>query len=311
MFFAFVVTIGAAHNSEAANNCSFATSGSVMALQSDCTTDATILVPDGMILDGGGFTLTAVDPAGGHFVGGVVKNGGSSASVANLTITTLNLANVCDGGDQRLRGILFQGASGVIAGNTVVNLNQGASGCQEGNAIEIRNFGDNPNTSVVEVAQNTLLSWQKTGVVANGNVNAYIHHNHIGGSATQANLAANSLQIGFGGKGLIEHNQVAGNSWCCADSAATAVLLFQSTSGTVVRQNNIMEGNADVGIYIDANGADVENNRVSETGADGFYDVGIGNYGTNRVYNNKVRGYLIVEDGNPTTKTKSIPSPQD
>lgn len=294
---------------EAVTNCVFQVSGSVATLQGDCSTDATIFVSDGMTLNGAGYTITAVDPAGGHFLGAVIKNGGATAAVINLTVTTLNLANVCDGGDQRLRGIMFQGASGLIAGNIVVNLNQGASGCQEGNAVEVRNFGDNPDTSAVEIAHNTLSSWQKTGIVANGDVNVNIHHNQIGASATQANLAANSVQFGFGATGLAEHNSIAGNSWCCDDAAATAVLLYQSAPGTIVRQNNIMEGNADVGIYVEGDGAIIENNRVYETGPDGFYDIGIGNYGMNRVYNNKVRGYQQAEDGNPTTKTKAIPSP--
>lgn len=39
----------------------------------------------------------------------------------------------------RLRGILFDGAAGSITHNTVTNINQGASGCQEGNGIEVRN----------------------------------------------------------------------------------------------------------------------------------------------------------------------------
>ena len=105
-------------------------------LDADCTTDATILVPDGVTLDGQGNAITAVDPVTGHFVGGVVANGGSGAHVTNLTVDTDGLANVCDAGADCLRGIIFEGASGSITRNTVQNINQGASGCQEGNAIE-------------------------------------------------------------------------------------------------------------------------------------------------------------------------------
>jgi hypothetical protein len=96
-------------------------------LLGDCTTDATLTVPDGFTLDGNGFTITAVDPPGGHFVGAVVKNAGATAHVVDLTVTTLNLANVCDAVDDRLRGIMFQGASGSIRGNTVVNLGTSAT----------------------------------------------------------------------------------------------------------------------------------------------------------------------------------------
>jgi hypothetical protein len=297
---------------EAANTCAFATVGTTMTLLGDCSTDATLSVPDGFTLDGNGFTITAVDPPGGHFVGAVIRNAGPTAHVVDLTVTTLNLANVCDGGDDRLRGIMFQGASGSIRGNTVVNLNQGASGCQEGNAIEVRNFGDLAGTATVEITGNAVSSFQKTGILTNGDVDAAIHHNTVNGSATQANLAANGIQVGFGAKASVMHNSVAGNSWAGPDAAATAILLYQFAAGTAVRQNNLMDGNADVGIYIAGDGALVDNNRVFESGPDGFYDIGIGDYGIgNAVTNNKVRGYGLAYDGVTTGNNKAIPSPHD
>lgn len=193
-----------------------------------------------------------------------------------------------------------------------MNINQGASGCQEGNAIEVRNApfdGTHPATKVVEVSHNQLSNWQKTGIVANGDVDVTITHNTVSGSATQANLAANGIQIGFGGKGSVKHNLVDGNSWCCVDAAATAILLFDAESGTEVSQNNVMGGNADVGIYVFADGVTVDNNRVFETGSDGFYDIGIGDYGLgNAVTNNKVRGFALPYDGVTDGKNKVIPS---
>src|SRR3712207_8069880 len=47
----------------------------------DCMTDTSIVIPNGYTLDGGGHTITAVDPVGGHFVGGVIQNGGATANV--------------------------------------------------------------------------------------------------------------------------------------------------------------------------------------------------------------------------------------
>lgn len=311
-----LVLAAAAVRADAATTCTFTTAGTIMVLEADCTTDETIAIPDGFTLDGNGNTITATDPPGGHFLGAVVRNAGASASVYNLTITTLALANVCDPAtpDTRLRGILFDGASGVISGNTVTNINQGASGCQEGNAIEVRNApfdGTHPNTMFVEISHNLVSAWQKTGIVANGDVQVTIAHNAIGPSATQANLAANSIQLGFGATGLVEHNHIAGNSWCCTNFAATAVLLFES-DGAVVRWNNIMEGNADVGIYVFGDGVTVNNNRVFEAGEDGLYDIGIGNYGLdNEVTNNKVRGFATAYDGVVGGNNKTIPRPHD
>jgi len=293
----------------AATTCVFDVVGTTMTLTNDCTTDETIFVPDGVTLDGAGYTITAVDPAGNHFRGAVVENGGATAYVVNLTVTASALANVCDGGDDRLRGIMFEGASGTIAHNTVVGVTQAGSGCQEGNSIEVRNApfdGTHPNTQVVEIAHNDIDDYMKTGIVANGDVDVLIHHNTLGASANQANLAANGVQYGFGGTGSLTHNQVDGNSWCCVDAAATAVLLFEA-DGVDVVQNNL-GGNADVGIYNFGDGNVIDNNKVFESGPDGFYDVGIGDYGANTaVTNNKVRGYAVAYDGVNGGKNKVAP----
>ncbi len=94
----------------ATTDCTFTTVGTTMTLNADCTTDATILIADGYTLEGTGHTITAVDPNGNHFKGAVVKNGGTIANVKNLAITTNDLSNVCDNGDDRF-GIMFDGAS--------------------------------------------------------------------------------------------------------------------------------------------------------------------------------------------------------
>jgi hypothetical protein len=302
---------------DAATTCTFTVVDATLTLNGDCETDATLVVPDGMTLDGNGHTITAFDPPGGHFTGAVVTNGGATASVTRLTVTAMSLANVCDAGDARLRGIMLAGASGTISDNEVIGINQGASGCQEGNGIEVRNFGNAPGTVTVEIARNVVDAYQKTGIVANGDVVAAIHHNVVGASATQANLAANAVQVGFGARATVEHNHVGGNQWCGpSDFVATAVLVFAAPD-TVVSKNNI-GGNADVGIYGGADNLVVDNNRVFDEGADCNqfgYDIGVGDYGTgNVVTNNKVRGYDTPYDPATLTgtgKNKSIPHPHD
>ncbi len=301
-------------SSFAATTCTFTDSGSVRSLDADCTTDETILVPDGMTLDGQGNAITAEDPPAGHFVGAVVMNGGTEAHVTNLLVNTDNLANVCDGGDDRLRGIMFEGASGSISGNTISNVNQGASGCQEGNAIEVRNApfdGTHPDTQTVEIEHNYVENYQKGGIICNGDVECHIHHNVVGESATQENLAANAVQLGFGASGEIAHNHIGGNQWLGASNyVATAVLIY-SVDLVVVEKNNI-GGNADVGIYVFSDDSTVDNNRVFESGEDGPHgDYGILNYGNgNEFTNNKVRGYETPTYGD-TEGTKVIPRPQD
>jgi parallel beta-helix repeat protein len=297
-----------------AQPCSFTTLGTTQVLNGDCVTDVSIVIPDGFTLDGGGFTITAVDPAGGHFKGAVVVNGGASASVKNLTVTALNLANVCDGGVDRLRGIMFEGASGWISKVSVLGINQGPSGCQEGNAIEVRNApfdGTHPATVSVMIDHAVVIDWQKTGIVANGDVNVTITHSKIGASATQANLAANSIQFGFGAQGSAQFNDVAGNEWLGpSDYAASAILLY--ASGAVNLGKNNIGGNAEIGIYIYSSGVTVDNNRVFDEGQDlatHGYDYGIVNLGAgNTITNNKVRGFDVPYDGVTGGKNKAIPN---
>src|SRR6476659_4947568 len=55
--------------------CTGTTAGSTFTLTANCDTNVPLLVPDGFTLDGHGFTITAHDPVGGFFKGGVVTNG--------------------------------------------------------------------------------------------------------------------------------------------------------------------------------------------------------------------------------------------
>lgn len=296
-------------------------------LNEDCTTDQTILVPDSITLDGQNHTIAAVDPSGNHFKGAIIKNAGSTANVKNLRLTTSGLANVCDGGDDRLRGILFEGASGTIDHNTVYNINQGASGCQEGNAIEVRKApfdGTHPSTVNVDVTHNNVQHYQKTGIVANGDVNVNINQNKVGSAELPYSLAANSIQISFGAKGKVTQNQIEGNQWCGPSAfVATAILLFE-TNGLDVSKN-IIGGNSDVAIYAQINNSTIDNNKTTDdTGiADcnvNNWDYGIGDYDmyttapadNNKVTNNKVSNFdfLYDEVSGGKNKTPGISGPQ-
>jgi hypothetical protein len=202
-------------------------------LLADCVTNHTLLVPDGWTLDGYGKTLTAVDPAGNHFLGAVVKNGGSTADVQNLTVTTSGLANVCDGAeplDNRLRGILFDGASGRITNNTVIGINQGASGCQEGNAIEVRNAPfDKTGTDLdVIISSNLVTNYQKNGITANGSVAATITNNTVTGAGPIDYIAQNGIQVGFGATAIVKGNTVSMNNYTPASYVACGLLLYQA-----------------------------------------------------------------------------------
>jgi len=287
----------------------FEQSGVTLHLQGDCTTDHTLLIPDGFTLAGGGFTIAAIDPPGGHFTGAVVMNAGPVASIVDAHITAQALTNVCDSGPARLRGIFFDGAAGTIRGNTVTDITQGQSRCQEGNAIEVRSLAPQP-LATVEIDHNIVDRFQKTGIVVTGDVDAWVHDNRIGPSANQEGLAANGVQVGYGAWALITGNTIAGNSWHGATASrdvATAVLLFRAAPGTVVRRNTI-EGNSDIGIYILADESIVDGNDVADEGDDrGAFDIGIADYGIgNRVSGNDVRGFRIPYDSLPIDRERTV-----
>jgi hypothetical protein len=207
-----------------------------------CTTDHTIPVPNGWTLDGDGHTITGVDPAGGHFLGAVVANGGAVAHVTKLTVTVDGLANVCDGGVDPLRGILFDGAAGSITDSRAIGINQGESGCQEGNGIEVRNapFDATGTDLAVTVSRNVVTDYQKTGILANGSVVASIVGNTVTSAGPVDYIAQNGVQVGFGGAGLVRGNTISGN-FSVGPDLGCGILFFEADG--VKQQANILFAN--------------------------------------------------------------------
>lgn len=268
------------------DECVFVTEGNKYKLMNDCITTETILIPQDKTLDGQWHQITAKDPSGGHFLGAVVKNAGDKASVKNLKIYAGELAIVCDEGADRLRGILFDGASGKIENNKILAVNQGDSGCQEGNGIEVRNFGpgDTDITSgqrkKVKIKNNFVQDFNKGGIVANGYIRVTIADNYVKSPGLTGITAANGIQLAFNAKGAIKDNKVEGNQWSGGGGwAATAILIYLVEDPVV--KNNYITGNSDIGIAVeDTYGAVVKNNKVKDSGTDlntDSYDIGIEN----------------------------------
>src|SRR4051812_26937340 len=161
-----LLIFSATGRANAADGCIFRVSpDNIWTLDADCTVDASIVIPDGVTLDGAQHTIIAMDPPDGPFRGGILVNGGASASVINTVITAVMLSNVCRDGHDRLRAIYFNGASGAIRGNAILNVNKGASACQEGNGIEVRNIDLSGPPATVDISENLVEGFQKTGIV--------------------------------------------------------------------------------------------------------------------------------------------------
>lgn len=303
------VTLATAISAMAVTTCTFTNQGSSMKLNANCWTDTSIAIPNGKTLDGRGFTITGVDPAGDHFRGAVIVNGGGSASVKNLKVTVSGLINVCDAGADRLRGIMFEGASGSITGSTILDINQGASGCQEGNAVEVRNFGANAATSRVTISGSTITGYQKTGIVANGNVEVHAIDNLVDGGGPVGYIARNGIQFGFGGSGSAKRNTVSGNSYTGTSTVSGGILVVGGPGyggdfcvGVQIIQNTIT-GN-DVGAYLSQYEADfsapvtatnikVTNNTISHADVtNGYvYQAGVSDVGNNdKIIANTISG---------------------
>ena len=221
------------------------TATKTLSLRDDCDTTHTLEVEDGYTLDGHGYSITAHDPAGDHFRGAVVMNGGATAGVTDVEITAYRLHDVCDAGGDRLRGVLFDGASGSITDVHVHGVRQGPSGCQEGNAIEARNLdsaGEPAATQAsVAIAGNTVSDYQKNGITANGNVAAVITGNSVTGDGQVDYIAQNGIQVGFGATALVRSNTVTGN-WYTPESFVACGLLFFEAEG-VKQQANALDAN--------------------------------------------------------------------
>jgi hypothetical protein len=207
----------------------------VTTLLADCTVDETFVTRNGWTFDGGGHTITAVDPAEGHFLGAVVQAGPGpdDVTIEDLTVTTVGLVDICDGAqpvDNRLSGILFDGVGGSIADNTVFHIQQGTgSGCQEGNAIVVTNLDGAPPLDVA-IERNVVFDYIKNGFTVSGDVSAVLHDNTATGNGpVGVPLAAqNGIQISFGASAELIGNTATAHDYTPKSFQACGLLLYKA-----------------------------------------------------------------------------------
>jgi hypothetical protein len=291
----------------------------LLTVQEDCTTDTPVFIPEGMTLDGSGRTLVAVDPAGRHFVGAILRNRGTEAHVRNLKLRAQGLLKEgpCDGGDDRLRGILLLGASGSVVDSDVsgIRRNQPVEGspegvprgCQEGSAIEVRNR-DATVQRQVELLRNVVSEYQKGGIVVIGRVEATISGNTMTGGGPVGHIARNGIQLSDGATGTVTGNQVSGHSYTGGDVATGILVTGGPMYGLALVRGATIQGNTltgnDIGIYLAQGEADgsgpatptriqvLENTLANEALTNGIpYQAGIAdNGGGNILHSNTISG---------------------
>lgn len=243
-----------------AQPCTFTVRGSTWVLNRSCVTTQTVVIPDGVTLDGNGHRLTAMDPPSGSFTGAVVRNGGARAFVKNLRVEADGLVVACHVGEQRLRGISFEGASGSIIDSDVLAVNQGVSGCQEGNGIEVRNPA--AGTPVrVRIERNAVGFYQKAGIVAVGNVDVVIRDNAVTGRGPVDFIAQIGIELAAGATGTVSGNQVMGNAYAGSDATGAGILVVGGAYYSAplclrvqIYDNELVDN--DVGVQLSQLGAD-------------------------------------------------------
>ncbi|WP_342377808.1 right-handed parallel beta-helix repeat-containing protein [Myxococcus stipitatus] len=208
--------------------CEATLGASEVSLTNDCTTEQSLWIPDGYTLNGARHVLTAVDPRGGRFLGAVLRNRGTTAHVRDVTVTARGLSEqVCDDVTTRLRGILFDGASGSVVDSQVLDLSQldGAGACQEGVGIEVRNALTATSETQVEVRGNLVARYQKAGIVGSGRVKLSVDDNRVEGGGPVSFIARNGIQFSNGATGRATKNRVEGNAYSGGGTTAAGILV--------------------------------------------------------------------------------------
>ncbi|MFP2905852.1 right-handed parallel beta-helix repeat-containing protein [Pyxidicoccus sp. 3LFB2] len=293
--------------------CSLSLTDATVTLQADCTTESTVFIPDGYTFDGAEHVLTAVDPEGGHFLGAVLRNRGTTAHVRNARVEARGLSETtCDSGANGLSGIRLEGASGSIVDSEVLGLNQkaGQGGCQEGTAIEVRNAEAASTEAVsVDVLRNRVEGYQKTGIVGSGRVVVRMEANTVDGGGPVAGIARNGIQVSYGATGQVTGNTVTGNAYTGPGYAASGIIVAGGPLyGRPLSQDVVIRGNTlvdnDVGINLSQAAEDggplsestrlqvVENTLSSAALTNTYpYQAGISDSGGgNRISRNRISG---------------------
>jgi hypothetical protein len=294
--------------------CLFSLGDGRVELAADCTTDATLLIPEDYTFDGKGHTVTAVDPPGGTFTGAVLRNRGTKARVRNVTVTASGLRDVCKDSAARLRGILLEGASGEVVDSEVRNLEKGAgaSGCQEGFGIEVRNDDAGRGPFQVDVLRNRVSRYQKTGLLAVGAVQVTLSDNTVDGGGPVGHIARNGLQVSFGARARVTGNTVSGNAYTgtAQDTTAGGLVVTGGSyfgPGSPLVTDLVVEGNTFTGNDVGVSLSQLEGTAASYTppsvptrirvagntlsngsASNRFYQAAIADYGTANVITSNV-----------------------
>ncbi|MFN8661414.1 MAG: right-handed parallel beta-helix repeat-containing protein [Thermomicrobiales bacterium] len=128
-------------------------------LTANCTTEESLVVPDGWTFDGNGHTVWPLDPLDRPFAGGVIARTGGEATVRDVTIDGGFFRNACP--DTPVTGVSFSGAGGEMSGLSIIRMLHGTPDGFCGSGVTIA------EGSEVNVVTSTI-AWSHVGILIRG-----------------------------------------------------------------------------------------------------------------------------------------------
>ena len=237
-----------------------------------------LTVPDGYTVEGGGHVITATDPVGVSFNGGVVTNaqgpGAHLMHVNNVIIQAVGFAfHGCafpPGGPGVQVGLFFDDADGTATDVIVRNITQ-HSGCQTGNGIRANARAGIART--VTLTHVTVTGFQKNGVTGSGQMTLNVGGNSTIGppDALPGLNSTNGVQYGDGGAGgTFTGNTVIGaGAGTPPDGTNSTGILLSSAANVTIANNTITGAGTDIGIAVsNSTNVTISNNAVGRTAPD-------------------------------------------
>ena len=255
--------------------CSGTLSGSVFTLTADCDTTVPLTIPDGVTLNGAGFTITVHDITAGSFNGAVLSNAGTSMSIEDLTIMGTGFTQTQPPGScgrATLNGIWFNGAGGSVSNVTVTGITE-SSNCQVGRAIVATGTAGQTLT----ITGTTVSDYNKNGIQASG-MTMNVSGSTIGSPASLKGVTGqNGLLYQAGATGTTSGSTIYGSGYGGVANANVAALLFGATNVTLTGDTITGDG-TDIGVDVASNstGAIVDRNQIGRTAPDVSDVYGIG-----------------------------------
>ena len=260
---------------------------STFTLTADCgEVTSPLTVPDGYTVEGGGHIITATDPVGVSFNGGVVTNaqgpGAHLMHVNNVIIEAVGFAeHGCafpPGGPGVQVGLFFDDADGTATDVIVRNITQ-HSGCQTGNGIRANARAGIART--VTLTHVTVTGFQKNGVTGSGQMTLNVGGNSTIGppDALPGLNTTNGVQYGDGGAGgTFTGNTVIGaGAGTPPDGTNSTGILLSSAANVTIANNTITGAGTDLGIAVsNSTNVTISNNAVGRTAPDSPDPTGTG-----------------------------------